>query len=280
MPVKQIQYYRDHQGTPMFFSMHPAVESRETGTAVLMAPAIFEEKQDAHRAMVNFANRMAEQGITVLRFDYRGQGESAGELHHFRPGDLIEDIRFAYAELQRSGNFSQTGAIGVRFGANLLAAAAADTKFAFWIGWAPVYDGENYAKTVLWTNLTTQMMVHRKIIEDRKVLLKKLEDGDLVDVDGYKLSHDWYRYLCEDDLARHLAESAIPALMLDITADPEQENSRWEQFMSSLSKTEENRASGERIKGDTFWRLTPLYAVRPKATFERSEEFILGHVSR
>ncbi len=279
MPQKQNQYYRDHEGTPMFFALHSPAEGRETGTGVLMVPAIFEERQDAHRAMVNFAHRLAEKGITVVRFDFRGQGESGGELHEYRPEDLVADIRFAFAELQRSGNFRQMGAIGVRFGANLLAAAAADINPAFCLGWAPVYDGENYAKTVLWTNLTTQMMVHRKIVEDRKALLQKLEDGDLVDVDGYKLSLEWYRYLCNDDLAKHLWDIAVPTLLLDIAADPDQQNTRWDQFKEKVSGEGSERISCRRIQGDTFWRLTPVYAVRPRATFEQSEEYILRHVS-
>ena len=280
MPLQQNQYYRDHQGTPMFFSFHAAAPGKGVKAAVLMVPAIFEEKQDAHRAIVNFAHRLAEQGISVLRFDFRGQGESGGELHEFHPEDLIADVRFAFAELQRSGEFAQTGAVGVRFGSNLLAAAARDINPAFLVGWAPVYDGENYAKTVLWTNLTTQMMVYRKIVEDRKVLRQRLEEGRLVDVDGYKLSLDWYRYLAADDLVGHLSATAFPTLLLDIAADPEQENSRWDQFAGRLSDVASDRVSCQRVEGDTFWRLTPVYAVRPRATFEKSEEYILSHVRR
>ena len=278
MPVQQQQYYRDHQGTQFFFSLHPAAEDKATGTAVLLAPAMYEELQEARQAAVNFANGLAEKGITVLRFDYRGQGESGGEMHEYSPSDLVDDICFAFKELQQAGTFKQIGALGVRFGGNLLAVAAREIKPAYLLAWSPIYDGKNYAKTILWTNLTTQMMVHRKIVEDRKVLLQKLEEGKLVDVDGYKLNLEWYNYICNDDLGGHLKAAGVPALMLDISADPEQDNSRWEQFVATLNEAGRSDVAGVRIKGDTFWRLTPLYTVRPKETFETSEEYILKHV--
>ena len=54
----------------------------------------------SHRQFVLLARVLADAGIAVLRFDYRGMGDSDGEAHTFEA--IAADIRAAIDELQRS----------------------------------------------------------------------------------------------------------------------------------------------------------------------------------
>ncbi|HDL02642.1 MAG: hypothetical protein DRP96_10865 [Candidatus Neomarinimicrobiota bacterium] len=277
MTQKQQQYFKDFRGSRIFFSYHPPDKNRESGRGILICDAILEEKQDSRRAMVNFANLAAENGFGVLRFDYRGQGESEGEFSDFGPADIIEDIRFAYRELEEKSGTSKIGILSLRFGCNLAVAAAKELRPEFMVFWAPEVSSKNYAEFILRSNLTNQLIVYKKVIEDRKALIRRMKAGEIVNVDGYGLTLEWYEYISGDDFARHLSNQDNKILIMDIDPHPERNSRRWDSFRESLEEIE-NGWEITRVKGDIFWKLTPIYAERPKEPFERTIEFLEKNV--
>ena len=80
-----------------------------------------------HRAWRGFAQRLAAAGLPTLRFDYPGTGDSAGEEES--PGQLrawIDGVHAAVAHLRAATGVEEVALVGLRLGALLAAAAAAE----------------------------------------------------------------------------------------------------------------------------------------------------------
>ena len=168
--------------------------SDANGCAYIFCHPFAEEKLWAHRVFVNFARDLAYRGNTVLRFDYRGNGDSNG---NFSDGTLThygEDIESAVSFLhQQTDNIRQTGLLGLRLGASLAWLAAQRCPISGpLILWDPILNGEEYIMEVLRSNLTTQLAVYGEVREDREQLIEKLRRNELVNVEGYELGQDVY----------------------------------------------------------------------------------------
>ena len=74
------------QGDPLIGILHRPEQRARRG--ILMAVAGGPQyRVGGHRQLVLWARRMAQEGYAVLRFDYRGWGDSHGEFHDF---DAVE----------------------------------------------------------------------------------------------------------------------------------------------------------------------------------------------
>lgn len=279
MNKKQQHYFKDLEGSRLFFAYHPPADNTANGIGILICDAILEEKQDSRRAMVNFANLASEAGFGVLRFDYRGQGESDGYLSDFSPIDTVNDIKFGYQELLGKPDITKAGILGLRFGCNLSVEAVANEKIdpEFMVHWAPELNSTNYAELILRSNLANQMIVHHKVVEDRKTLVKRMEAGEVINVDGYGLTLERYRYISSDNFANALKKYTGKTIIMDIDRNPDKKNEKWELFLATITdRTDHLKAV--RLKSEIFWKLTPIYAVRPKEPFEKTMEFLVKNV--
>ncbi len=84
----------------------------------------------------------------MLRFDYRGTGDSSGEFHNISLSALCRDIQTACEELQVLSGQNRVCVIGLRLGALLAAMASTDVEFKKLIMWDPVLDGARYIESL------------------------------------------------------------------------------------------------------------------------------------
>jgi exosortase A-associated hydrolase 1 len=83
----------------------------------------------SHRQFVLLARDLAHSGIPVLRFDYRGMGDSDGEVRTFE--SIEEDIASAVGALQRESGIARAVLWGLCDGASAaLMYAASDARVA------------------------------------------------------------------------------------------------------------------------------------------------------
>lgn len=153
-----------------------------------------EEKLWAHRVYVSLARCLASQGHTVLRFDYSGYGDSEGEFENSTVNDQLNDISAAISTLKdQTPNTGNIGLIGLRYGA-LLAAMIAEThkEISHLVLWDPVIDMGRYLQDALRANLTTQMVMHGKVITNRDELTAQIKQGQAVNIDGYDMSKKFF----------------------------------------------------------------------------------------
>ncbi len=98
--------------------------------ALLICQSWGVEYMRSHRALQLFAQQLAELGFFVMRFDYYGTGDSAGDSVGAGVQSWVRNIRAATAELRSRTGLHQVSVIGVRLGALLAAAASASGRDA------------------------------------------------------------------------------------------------------------------------------------------------------
>ena len=105
---------------PRFGCLHPVGEATR---GVLIAPPIGHEYIGFHRASRQLADTLARRGRPVLRFDWRGTGDSEGDLSAASVDGWQRDVADAAAELRRRNIVLET-VVGLRLGATIAALAA------------------------------------------------------------------------------------------------------------------------------------------------------------
>src|SRR6185295_1904712 len=102
----------------------------------------FSEYMRSQFALRELAIALAGRGEHVLRFDYRGTGDSAGELADFGVADWLEDIDLAIREAREISGSVRVRVLGVRAGALLACQGAGDSnEVQSFVLWDPVTDG-------------------------------------------------------------------------------------------------------------------------------------------
>lgn len=103
------------------------------------------------RSLPEFSSRLTKHGFAVLRFDFRGYGQSDGPPNRIYPLDQTADIRAAAAFLRGHANINsrRVAVLGVLTGAAAaLQAASEDRGIGAVIGFFPFGDGERWMRSL------------------------------------------------------------------------------------------------------------------------------------
>jgi pimeloyl-ACP methyl ester carboxylesterase len=128
-----------------------------------------------HRLYRVLAEQLEQAGFTVLRFDYRGTGDSSGGPEAMGVATWLEDVRAAAQELGRAAPGTRLVIVGLRFGATLasLASVRLPLRVRQLVLWDPVIDGLAYMREMA--------MSHRTFMRSE---LSQWQDNVGVDADG------------------------------------------------------------------------------------------------
>jgi pimeloyl-ACP methyl ester carboxylesterase len=135
-------------GRQLFGAYHAPAARKALRGAALLCPPWGPEYFVAHRTLRQLAVRLADNGYHVLRFDYYGTGDSAGERE---AGDLASwtaDAGVALEELKDMTGESRITVFGVRLGAVVARrlARSRSGEVQTIVLWDPVSDGRRYIK--------------------------------------------------------------------------------------------------------------------------------------
>jgi alpha/beta superfamily hydrolase len=126
---------------PLFGVLHEA-RGAPRRAGVVLCPPFGQEALRAHRSLRELAARLADAGFPVLRFDYSGSGDSAGEPGSARLEAWVEDAATAIEEVRESTGEARVVLAGLRLGAAIAALAARRAGGAAGLVlWEPVVDG-------------------------------------------------------------------------------------------------------------------------------------------
>lgn len=134
----------ENEGDKIFAILHrPLVKHKVP--AVVICSGFAGNKCGKHRIFVTLAQKLAEQGIAVLRFDYRGSGDSEGDFNTITLSNQVSDTlaMFEYLSSQPFIDFSRLGILGRSLGGAVAVLSASHlSSLKSLVLWAPVFTSE------------------------------------------------------------------------------------------------------------------------------------------
>ncbi|WP_430390378.1 alpha/beta fold hydrolase [Dyella sp. 20L07] len=144
-PENELPFFFGRDGE-LFGIYHPA--ARVSTKAVLLCAPLGQDYIRCHRLYRQLASALAGEGMSVLRFDYYGCGDSAGASSEVDWQRCIKDTVTAADELRTRSGVNDVVAFGARLGGSVALAAAPTAHFADVVVWDPVTDGGAYVATL------------------------------------------------------------------------------------------------------------------------------------
>lgn len=170
---------------------------------VIMCHGLIGSRIGVDRLFVKASNVLTELGYLVIRFDYRGCGESSGEYGRTQLSDLIDQteaiIQFAYEEFSIRELILLGHSLG---GAVAVLTAIKDVRVSRLIQWAAVGNPE--------------VDIKRIFGEDR---LTELAEREVVDFCGYSFYQTYFDSLTDYDPLKSCRKFSGDVFLVHGTAD-------------------------------------------------------------
>lgn len=130
---------------PLYGVYHAPSSAISQSQAVLLCAPFGQEYMRSHRAFRQLAMLLNKQGYGVLRFDYKGTGDSYGEPEDASVEDWLDNIVQAADELKHSAQVEKISLVGLRLG-GLLASMASQKidKVEQIVLWDSIVSGQEY----------------------------------------------------------------------------------------------------------------------------------------
>lgn len=137
----------------------------------------------------HYARKLQAQGHPVLRFDYRGYGDSDGDFTDATVPAMCADIQAATEELKQRSGCEGVALLGIRMGATLACLVAAErTDIRTLILWEPLPDLWTYIYAELRQTVAMQTILFRDVRMTRDEILANIAADTRSLVDGYDLN--------------------------------------------------------------------------------------------
>lgn len=184
--------YFGSSSAPVFGVYHPAHPDSDRYEGVVLCYPFGQEYMRAHRSFRLLAASLARKGYHVLRMDYRGTGDSAGNLEEYLPTDWAEDISMSISELRDSAGIQRVGLLGLRLGALLASKVAVNhDDIAFLVAWDPLVSGDAYL-----SELRDEIaLITQDFRQD-----KRIDERGYLHFSGFAMTPDFQRDLRQFDM--------------------------------------------------------------------------------
>ena len=252
LPMEATQHILNSEGESVHAIMYTP-PGKAIGSMLFCNP-LFEERKSAARTLTETAESLCASGFNILRFDYRGCGDSHGDFSRYSVHDWTSDISAAKDFLEESAPGLPTGLLGLRFGAAIaFRTCSEDNSYSFVAGWEPVTDGRSYILHEMRKKLMKEMLTFGKKRKTREDLEQRLENGESIDLDGYELAPGLYKEITAMNIMALCPETAA-CLVLDATHTG-RPSSATAELRKSWTQRNPN-ALFRSIRMEPFWNLT------------------------
>lgn len=126
------------RGKSMVCLMDYKDEATKGKTVILYKHGFMGNKITPHRMIVNFAHQLAEAGITTIRFDCAGAGDSEGDCHLTTIPGEIEDTRVVLRYIKEQVKPERFIVLGYSMGAVVTSVLSSETDMDGLLLWSPV----------------------------------------------------------------------------------------------------------------------------------------------
>lgn len=183
LPGAETPGYLPHEGAQLYVVRHAAGAQRARATVVMAGPMTL-ERAHGYLTWVRLARNLALNGYEVLRFDYRGVGESTGDFKEQSLDSWRADLGAVIAHARQSPR--RVVVLGLRLGALLARPFFEDGSVDGLVAWEPPQTARAMVMDMLRRKLAADYMefpdAPRKVRDD---YVKDLERGLDVEVEGY-----------------------------------------------------------------------------------------------
>ena len=174
---------------------------------VLLVGPFASARHNAYLPWVRWARYLAGRHIEVLRYDYRGIGESTGIFEEMTFDDWAEDIEVLLAWLQTRPGSAPLVLHGLEIGALLAGRAFHDGHGDALLMWSPPANAHRALRSTLlrWINLER----FSRPADDRRTAadyIQELEQESFIEVEGYRWSRALWRASEQIDLPPFMAD--------------------------------------------------------------------------
>lgn len=242
-----LPFYFRHPDS-IFGLYHPAQGDKLKDAGIVLCYPIGQEYIRIHRVFSQLANTLSLAGFPVLRFDYFGTGDSAGEFEHATPAQWITDINSAVEELRNRSSCRKVHLVGYRLGASFATLHALQQgDISRLVLLKPVINGTEYWKEIL--------QAHQNWIKGAYAVEK--DTGNCVPVAGFPFSPAMQEGIAQIGL---LDMQKVPS---DAILAIEEENppSSFQQFCDLQKQFDSSQMAVVRIANDAMW-LKQIRAIR------------------
>jgi alpha/beta superfamily hydrolase len=220
---------------------------------IVMCPAILGDFASNYRREVVGARSLASRGFPVIRFHYRGAGNSDGDLSEISFDTMVEDALAAAAALERSGGVSDIAFLGTRFG-SLVAAAASRTREAGAVAfWEPMSDARSYFREMNRTRMMHDVSDGQRQGSSFDDLAADLQANGYADLLGYTLGRRLFESTLDRTLLVELGERPADVLMVQFNLRKGIDRSR--QTLADALRERGCDVQLEAVQGVEMWGL-------------------------
>jgi hypothetical protein len=152
--LKEEANYLDFKGEQLYHVWHP---SATPIAQILLAGHFVTERPFAYAPWVRWSRYLAARGISALRFDYRGCGESTGAFEHFTMASWLEDSRFFYDWLRQKAPQLPVILSGIGLGGLLAGTMFNQGAGSAMLLWSPSASGSDALRDTLLRRLAFDM---------------------------------------------------------------------------------------------------------------------------
>jgi exosortase A-associated hydrolase 2 len=229
------------------FGIYEAAQGAPGKRAVVLCHPWGTEFIHAYRVMRQLAKMLTSAGMHVLRFDYYGTGDSAGDDTAGDPDAWEADILSAIEELKDMAETPRVSLVGLRLGAALAARVAARSRTAVdaLVLWDPVVSGTDFLREL--------HGAARSGWQRRTPTARAREDGGGFDIAGFPLTEQMAAAIRRIDLAP--LAPALPARTLVVAARPTEAPAV---MRKALDRCRCEPLPVERIDGEPAWIEWPI----------------------
>ena len=215
-------FFFDNEGSRLFGILHSPCPKRQRAwiqepKGIAFCNPFAEEKAISHRVVVNFARFLCRQGYYVLRFDYRGCGDSEGDFEQATLTTRLSDVSRAIDLLQQRTGVGFLSLFGLRLGATLASLVAeSDSRIRCLILWEPIVRVKSYFDQFVRMQVIAENIREGMVGKTREHLLKDLQEGKCVDILGFMLSPQCFEEFVKVDMPVPVARFRGPTLIVAI----------------------------------------------------------------